>query len=137
MPKQYQMQHDNKNELVTLSPPATSVYTVFPPRLTIGIVMAPVTECAYITLKSGVDLESGSPDAKVLQDKIATLSKQEGCQTCYWGRQIENPDMLMLLIGSDPRLPRLLEYLILESCLYILYLGYLSYVSTRLSILQR
>ena len=62
----------------------------------------PVTECAYITLKPGIDLEGDTSEAQVWQESLATIGAQDGYQRCYYGRQLENPNIVMLLIGISP-----------------------------------
>ncbi|KAJ4365539.1 hypothetical protein N0V83_008158 [Neocucurbitaria cava] len=60
----------------------------------------PVTEIALLPLKADLDLESG--DAKSAWDEtLATLAKQPGLKTLFWGRQIENKDVLMMVIDWD------------------------------------
>lgn len=49
----------------------------------------PVTECAYINLKPGVDLEEDTAEAQIWKETIATLSAQHGYQRCYYGRQCQ------------------------------------------------
>ncbi|TVY43477.1 hypothetical protein LOCC1_G003783 [Lachnellula occidentalis] len=64
---------------------------------------SPVTECAIITLKPGVDLEtSGTDSAQAWSETLSTVSKQTGYQRSYWGRQLENPNIVLLLIGTFP-----------------------------------
>jgi hypothetical protein len=64
-----------------------------------------VTEICYLTLKPGLDLEApDSTAAQTWNDIVTTVSQQEGYQNSYWGRQIENPNELLLLIGIPPHL---------------------------------
>jgi len=65
------------------------------------------TEICYITLKPGIDLESSTPEAKIWQDGLKIISSQDGYIGQYWGHQLENPDVLMLVIG--PLLSHLLQ----------------------------
>jgi len=60
----------------------------------------PVTEIAYINLKAGVDLNSTGPETQVWQETLLTISLQDGFVAQRYGLQLENPDVLMLLIGS-------------------------------------
>jgi hypothetical protein len=58
----------------------------------------PATEIAYLPLKANLDLESG--EAKSAWDStLATIAKQPGFQTLFWGRQVENKDILQLVVG--------------------------------------
>lgn len=69
----------------------------------ISFPMAPqATEIAYITLKPGVELEGTSASAQAWQESIATIQRQEGYQRLYYGRTIESPDILILMIGTIP-----------------------------------
>ncbi len=61
----------------------------------------PVTEIAYITLKSGVELEGSGDAAQALKDSLKTISQQEGYQRQHYGRTLEDPSLLMLLIGMS------------------------------------
>ena len=47
----------------------------------------PVTECAFLYLKSGVDLEGDTLESQAWQETLTTLSAQNGCQRSYYGRQ--------------------------------------------------
>ncbi|KAH8727141.1 hypothetical protein GQ44DRAFT_128633 [Phaeosphaeriaceae sp. PMI808] len=58
----------------------------------------PVTEVVYMHLKPGLDLESGE-GAAVLEDSLKVLEKQEGLKTLYYGRQIEHPDILQMVVA--------------------------------------
>lgn len=64
--------------------------------------MAPVTEIAYITLKPGVELTGSSPSAQAWSDALSAISAQEGYQRQHWGVSLEDPSLLMLLIGMCP-----------------------------------
>ena len=60
----------------------------------------PVTEIAYLPLKPDLDLTSG--DIKeVWQSTLRTIASQPGFKTGYWGKQIENPDTVQLVIGKQ------------------------------------
>lgn len=63
--------------------------------------MAPVTEVAYLTLKPGVELAGSSTSAQAWSESIRTIQAQEGYQRLYWGVAVENPSLLMLLIGTS------------------------------------
>jgi len=66
---------------------------------------SPVTECATITLKPGIDLgTSGTDSAQAWNETLATVAKQAGYQRSYWGRQLENPNIVVWLIGIFPPL---------------------------------
>ncbi|TVY37514.1 hypothetical protein LSUB1_G003464 [Lachnellula subtilissima] len=63
---------------------------------------SPVTECATITLKPGIDLEtSGTDSAQAWSETLSTVAKQAGYQRSYWGRQLENPNIVVWLIDWD------------------------------------
>ena len=64
--------------------------------------MAPVTEIAYISLKSGVELVGDSPTAKAWADTLKTIQAQDGYQRLHWGTAMEDESLLMLLIGTSP-----------------------------------
>ncbi|KAF1843647.1 uncharacterized protein K460DRAFT_368512 [Cucurbitaria berberidis CBS 394.84] len=58
------------------------------------------TEIVYLTLKAGLDLESG--EAKRAWDStLVTIAKQSGLKTLFWGRQIENKDVLQLVVDWE------------------------------------
>ena len=62
---------------------------------------SPVTEICYLTLKPGADVNApGSTAAQTWNDLVTTVSLQEGYQSSHWGTQIENPNVLMMMIGS-------------------------------------
>jgi hypothetical protein len=66
---------------------------------------SPVTEICYLTLKPGADIYApGSTAAQTWNDLVTTVSLQEGYQSSHWGTQIENPNILMMMIGILPRL---------------------------------
>jgi hypothetical protein len=62
--------------------------------------MTQATEIAYITLKPGVDIEGPGPAGEAWKEAISTLQRTEGYQRCYYGRTMENSDILMLIIGK-------------------------------------
>jgi len=60
------------------------------------------TEIAHIPLKEGKypdDPDSGP--GRTHRDLLDTLLQQPGVQRCYWGRQVENKDMLMWFVDWD------------------------------------
>ncbi|RMZ70146.1 nuclear pore complex subunit [Pyrenophora seminiperda CCB06] len=59
----------------------------------------PVAEVAYLPLKPSLDLSSGKIK-EAWQSTLRTIASQPGFKTGYWGRQIENPDTLQLVIGK-------------------------------------
>lgn len=64
---------------------------------------SPVTEVATITFKPGADLSSPStPASKAWSETLSTVSQQAGYQRAYWGHQLENPNIVLLLIGNIP-----------------------------------
>ncbi len=64
--------------------------------------MAPATEIATIPLITGAAIEDpSSPAGKVMQATIDTVSQQDGFQRALWGREVENPSVLQLLIGPS------------------------------------
>lgn len=63
----------------------------------------PVTEVAYLPLKPSLDLSSGEIK-EAWQSALRTIASQPGFKTGYWGKQIENPDTLQLVIGNIPSL---------------------------------
>jgi hypothetical protein len=62
---------------------------------------SPVTEICYLTLKPDADVNTpGSIAGQTLNDIVTTVSLQAGYQGSHWGTQIENPNVLMMMIGS-------------------------------------
>ncbi|KAF8850345.1 hypothetical protein BDZ45DRAFT_633090 [Acephala macrosclerotiorum] len=59
------------------------------------------TEIVYITLKPGIELEGTSASAQAWADIIATLQRQDGYQRLYYGRTVENPNLLIMMIDWD------------------------------------
>ena len=63
--------------------------------------MAPATELATIPLTSGAEIEDpASPAGKVWQSALDTIAQQDGFQRAYWGREVENPSVLQLFVGT-------------------------------------
>lgn len=64
--------------------------------------MAPATEIATLPLDAGANLEDPqSSSSKIWQSALDTISQQDGYQRLYWGRQVENPQIMMLLVGKE------------------------------------
>ncbi|KAH6675474.1 hypothetical protein B0J14DRAFT_586569 [Halenospora varia] len=61
----------------------------------------PVTECATITLKPGVEIEGSTPEAQIWKETLMTVSQQPGYQRAHYGRQLENSTQVILLIDWD------------------------------------
>jgi len=62
---------------------------------------SPATEVAYISLKPDLDLGGSTTEAKTWQEALSTIAAQKGYQRLYWGRQLEDPDVLLLVIDWD------------------------------------
>lgn len=60
---------------------------------------SPVSEICYLTLKPGVDIEGSTEEAKTWATVLKTIASQDGYQSQYWGRQIEHPEVVVLVIG--------------------------------------
>ena len=61
----------------------------------------PVTEVALIPLQSGAAVEdTNSPAGKIWRETMDTVKAQEGCQKCYYGREIENTNNLHFFVGK-------------------------------------
>lgn len=61
----------------------------------------PVTEICFLPLLDGAKLEDpDSDDSRVLRTALSTLEDQDGFQKAYYGRQIENPEILQLHVGK-------------------------------------
>ena len=70
----------------------------------------PVTEIVYINLKPGVDFNSPGQGAEVWLEALSTISSQDGFVGQRYGRQFENPEVLMLLIGTLQVISHILAY---------------------------
>lgn len=60
------------------------------------------TEVAIIPLRDG--RRPDDPDSEggqAWKDTLGTLAEQKGMQRNYWGREVENPDVLRLLVDWD------------------------------------
>ena len=65
--------------------------------------MAPVTEIATMPLKAGAHVEdTNSASHAVWQSILDTVSSQDGFQRLYWGRRVEAPNEITVLIGETP-----------------------------------
>ncbi len=65
--------------------------------------MAPASEIAILPLVSEAPIEDPSSDAgKVWKSTLDTVMAQDGYQRAYWGRQVESPDTLELVVGKLP-----------------------------------
>ena len=63
--------------------------------------MPPVTEIETLKVKADATPEdASSPAGQVMKQMIDLLAAQKGFQRAYWGRQIEDPSLLILAIGS-------------------------------------
>jgi hypothetical protein len=58
----------------------------------------PVTEICIIPLKPDVDLTTGDTQ-KQWEESLNTIDLQPGCKSIFWGRKVEDPDKLLLVIG--------------------------------------
>lgn len=59
---------------------------------------SPVTEICAIPIKPGVDLATGDSQ-KIWEEGRNTIAAQPGCKSLFWGRKVEEPDTLVLVIG--------------------------------------
>ena len=63
--------------------------------------MAPATEIATLPVTGAASLEKeGSPSYTIWQELLDTIASQDGYQRTYWGRRIEDPSVVSLLIGT-------------------------------------
>ncbi|USP73439.1 hypothetical protein yc1106_00713 [Curvularia clavata] len=56
------------------------------------------TEVVYLLLKSGLDISAGEKKIQ-WEDGLSTIMKQPGAKRVLWGRQIEDPDTVQMIIG--------------------------------------
>ncbi|KAI1614009.1 hypothetical protein EDD36DRAFT_417858 [Exophiala viscosa] len=64
--------------------------------------MAPATEVAILPLAEGQDPEdSTSAAGQTLKACLETVSKQDGCQRVYWGKQVENQSIGVAFIDWE------------------------------------
>lgn len=67
---------------------------------------APTTEVAILTLKPDAPIEDVStPAGQIFNQMLNTIKSQSGFQRQYWGRQLENPNHLVLSIGKKGQIP--------------------------------
>ncbi|KAF2121961.1 hypothetical protein BDV96DRAFT_537006 [Lophiotrema nucula] len=55
------------------------------------------TEIAILPIPASVDLASGD-SGKIWTDTLTTITSQAGAIAAYWGRQIEHPDVVQLVV---------------------------------------
>jgi hypothetical protein len=58
-----------------------------------------VTEIAQLPLLPNTDLHSGE-GKKLLDSALEITARQPGLQRLFWGRQVENADVLVIVIGT-------------------------------------
>jgi len=58
-----------------------------------------VAEIATLPLRADVDLRFGK-DKAAWDDTLATIAKQRGCKTIYWGLKTEDPTSLLMVIRT-------------------------------------
>jgi hypothetical protein len=64
--------------------------------------MAPVTEIAYLPLKTGNNpADANSPAGSIWQGTLSTVLDQDGAQRAYWSLEVENPSMLRLFVDWE------------------------------------
>ena len=56
------------------------------------------TEVVYLPLKTGLDLSAGK-EKEQWEDILSTIKRQPGAIRILWGKQIEHPDTVQLVIG--------------------------------------
>ena len=62
----------------------------------------PATELATIPLKAGASIEDpDTPAGKIWAEMLETASQQEGYQRAYYGRELEDPHLVQLLVDWD------------------------------------
>lgn len=59
----------------------------------------PVTEFVSLTLKPGVDTQTGE-SAKLWAEGLSVISSQPGCRGIFWGHTIEDPTVVNMAIGA-------------------------------------
>lgn len=68
----------------------------------------PATEMAVLTLKPDTPIEDVStPAGQIFNQMLKTIKSQTGFQRQCWGRQLENPNHLVLSIGEKKKHPLL------------------------------
>jgi hypothetical protein len=64
-----------------------------------------ITEIVLLSLKPGLDIETpGSEGEESGRYIFTTISSQPGCQRVSYGREVEKPDVLEVIIGVFPKL---------------------------------
>jgi hypothetical protein len=58
------------------------------------------TEVCYLPLKEDIDLEEEESKA-ILNDTLDTIARQDGLKSLYYGKQIEKPDIMQLVISMS------------------------------------
>lgn len=65
------------------------------------IMSSPVTIISTLPIRSGVTIEDESfHPGKLWRDYICTIGVQSGFQRVYWGRQVENENLVDLFVGE-------------------------------------
>jgi hypothetical protein len=59
-----------------------------------------ITEIASLPLRADISLTSGEGKT-ILQDTLNTIAKQVGLKSLYWGRKIEDPDFLQIVVSTS------------------------------------
>ena len=60
------------------------------------------TEIAILPLKDGkIPDDANSQPGQALKETLNTLTEQKGFQRAYWGREVENPNVLRLFVDWD------------------------------------
>lgn len=68
--------------------------------------MTECTEIAFIALQPGATIEDKSSGAgKIWADTLKTVASQDGYQRSFYSRQVEDPTMLIWLIGTQSKCP--------------------------------
>ena len=66
---------------------------------------SPITEFIFVNLKPGAQVdEAGSPADLALQEVASDIKQVSGVTRIFFGRQIENPSIGVLIVGKEPRL---------------------------------
>lgn len=62
---------------------------------------AAVSEIVYITLKPGVDLEGSTTEASSWKKALEAVEAVDGYRGSYWGRQLEDSNVLIWVISKS------------------------------------
>jgi hypothetical protein len=65
-----------------------------------GTMSSEATEVCYLPLKEDIDLEEEETKA-ILNDTLDTIARQDGLKSLYYGKQIEKPDIMQLVISMS------------------------------------